>query len=86
MNTNFLHVGFGNFVAMNRVLGVGAPKSNPARRALVEAEDNGLLITMTKGRRVGAAIFIDTGHIVLTSLEPETIASRVAAEEGFEKK
>lgn len=77
MSTNLVQIGFGNMVAMNRVIGIEVPKSAPAKRTLVEARNKGLLITLTKGRKVRAAIFIDTGHIVLSALEPEAIAGRI---------
>ena len=77
MSTNLIHVGFGNFVAMNRVLGVEMMSAKPVKRAVAEAADRGLLITLTQGRRSKAAIFLDSGHIALTALEPETITGRI---------
>jgi regulator of extracellular matrix RemA (YlzA/DUF370 family) len=82
MCTTFVHVGFGNFVATNRVLGMEVTSSKPVKRAVADAAEKGLLITLTKGRGSKTAIFLDTGHIALSSLEPETIASRVTNEEG----
>lgn len=77
MCTNLIHIGFGNFVAMNRVTGMVETRSKPVKRAVAEAADRGLLLTLTKGRGVKTAIFLDTGHIALSALEPESIAGRI---------
>ena len=77
MDTILVPIGFGNFVAMNRVIGMVMATSKPIKRMIQEAAHKGLLITLTKGRGGKTAIFIDTGHIVLTSLAPETITSRI---------
>ncbi len=77
MSTELVHVGFGNIVAMNRVIAVISPNSAPTKRAIQEARNKGQLIDMTSGRRTKAVIFTDSGHIVLAALAPETIAGRL---------
>jgi hypothetical protein len=71
-----VHIGFGNILAMNRVIAIAPPNSAPTKRIIQEARNNGLLIDMTSGRRTKAVIFTDSGHIVLAALAPETISGR----------
>jgi len=77
MNIELIHIGFGNVLAMNRVIAVASPNSAPTRRIIKEGKGKGLLIDMTNGRKTKAVIFTDSGHIVLAALAPETIASRI---------
>ncbi len=77
MNIEMIHIGFGNVLAMNRVIAVASPNSAPTRRIIKEGKGKGLLIDMTNGRKTKAVIFIDSGHIVLAALAPETIATRI---------
>ena len=73
MVIELVHIGFGNILAMNRVIAIASPNSAPTKRTIHEGKDNGLLIDMTSGRRTKAVIFTDSGHIVLAALAPETI-------------
>lgn len=77
MNIELIHIGFGNVLAVNRVIAVAPPNSAPTRRIIKEGKSKGLLIDMTNGRKTKAVIFTDSGHIVLAALAPETIASRI---------
>ena len=77
MSVELLHIGFGNILAMNRVIGIASPTSAPTKRTIQEGRNKGLLIDMTNGRRTKAVIFTDSGHIVLSALTPETIAGRL---------
>ena len=77
MITELVHIGFGNILAVNRVIAIASPNSAPTKRTIQEGRGKGLLIDMTSGRRTKAVIFTDTGHIVLAALAPETIASRL---------
>ena len=79
MVTELVHVGFGNIVAVSRVIAIASPNSAPTKRTVHEGRNNGLVIDMTNGRRTKAVIFTDSGHIVLVALAPETIASRLQA-------
>lgn len=72
-----LHVGFGGSIAPARVLAVGAPDSSPIKRLIRQAKDDGKTIDLTYGRKMKAVIVLDTGHIALVALQPETIASRL---------
>jgi len=77
MVAELVHIGFGNVLAMNRVIAIASPNSAPTKRTIHEGRNNGLLIDMTNGRRTKAVIFTDSGHIILAALAPETIAGRV---------
>ena len=77
MNIELIHIGFGNILAMNRVIAIASPNSAPTRRIIKEGKNKGLLVDMTNGRKTKAVIFTDSGHIVLAALAPETIASRI---------
>ena len=77
-----VHIGFGNILAVNRVIAIVSPNSAPTKRAIQEGRNKGLLIDMTNGRRTKAVIFTDSGHIILAALAPETISGRLQASRG----
>ena len=79
-----INIGFGNMVAANRIIAIVSPESAPIKRIIREGEDRGLLINATYGRRTRAVIITDSGHIVLSSVQPETVASRLREEESGE--
>jgi regulator of extracellular matrix RemA (YlzA/DUF370 family) len=79
MSTEVVHVGFGNILAMDKVLAIVSPGSAPIKRMIQAGKSKGLLIDLTSGRKTKAVIIMDSGHIVLVALNAETIASRVAA-------
>ena len=76
-----LNVGFGNIVSAARIVAVIAPDSAPVKRMIQEARDGGRVIDATAGRRTRAVLMMDTGHVVLSAVHPETIAGRMQAEE-----
>jgi len=82
MVVELVHIGFGNIVAMNRVIAIVAPNSAPTKRIMQKGENNGLLIDMTSGRRTKAVIITDSGQIIKAALAPETIAGRLQAIRG----
>ena len=82
MVLELVHVGFGNVLAMNRVIAIASPNSAPTKRTIQEGKKNGSLIDMTNGRRTKAVIFTDSGHIVLVALAPETITGRLQITRG----
>ena len=77
MKTELLHIGFGGVIAANRILAVVSPDPAPIRRLIRQAKEKGLAIDMTRGRKAKAAIFLDSGHIALVALQPETIVGRL---------
>ncbi|MFC1981166.1 DUF370 domain-containing protein [Chloroflexota bacterium] len=82
MVTELVHIGFGNMLAMKRVIAMASPNSAPTKRTVQEGRNNGRLIDMTSGRRTKAVIYTDSGHIILAALAPETIAGRSQASRG----
>ena len=76
MVTELVHIGFGNMLAMKRVIAMASPNSAPTKRTVQEGRTNGRLVDMTSGRRTKAVIYTDSGHIILAALAPETIAGR----------
>ena len=77
MSIALVHVGFGNVVALNRLLAIVAPDSAPVRRLMRHAADHDLTIDATCGHKTKAVLVLDTGAVVLSALSPETIANRV---------
>ena len=77
MNVHMVNIGFGNIVSANRVVAMVSPESAPIRRVIAEARDRGLLVDATHGRRTRAVIVADSGHIVLSAVNPETVVSRL---------
>ncbi len=72
-----LHIGFGGVIAANKILVIVSPDSAPVKRMIRVANDQGLIIDMTHGRKTKAAIVLESGHVVLAALQPETIVSRL---------
>ena len=77
----FINIGFGNVVAAQRILAVLSPDSAPIKRMIQEARDRGMLIDATYGRRTRAVLIMDSDHIVLSALQPETVAGRLVGKE-----
>ena len=71
-----INVGFGSLVAANRVLAVVAPDSAPIKRVVQESRDRGMLIDASYGRKTKAGILMDTDHVILSAITPETIYAR----------
>ncbi|MEK7247685.1 MAG: DUF370 domain-containing protein [Chloroflexota bacterium] len=77
--TELIHVGFGNFLAVNKVLAIVTPSSAPIQRMVREGKKEKTIIDITSGRRTKAAVFMDTGQIMLVAITPEALAGRVTA-------
>ena len=73
----FINVGFGNMVAAERIAILASPDSAPMKRLVQDAKDDGRAIDVTCGRRTRAIIITDSEHVVLSALQPETIANRL---------
>lgn len=78
MDNRLVNIGFGNAVKINRILAVVNPGSSPIRKLKEEARKEKKLIDVTEGRRTRAIIVLDTGHLMLSSVQPETINQRLA--------
>ena len=79
-----INVGFGNIVSANRIIAIVSPESAPVKRLIQEAKDQGKAIDATCGRKTRAVIIMDSDHMVLSAIQPETIAGRFE-EENAEK-
>ena len=81
-----INIGYGNVVVSGRIIAVISPESAPVKRIIQDARDKGNLIDATYGRRTRAVIITDSDKIILTSVQPETVASRLEdSEEENEK-
>ena len=76
-----INIGFGSLIAAHRLLAVLAPDSAPIKRVIQEARDRGLLIDASYGRKTKAVILMDTDHVILSAITPETIRSRWSGDE-----
>ena len=79
-----VNIGFGNMINADRVIAVVSPESAPIKRIVREAEDRSMLINATYGRRTRAVVVMDSEHIVLSAIQPDTISGRLSSEEGTE--
>ena len=77
MNNRLVSIGFGNIISSNRVISIVNPESAPIKRLVQENREKGMLIDATCGRRTRAVIIMDSNHVILTALQPETIGSRL---------
>ncbi|MDY4490744.1 MAG: DUF370 domain-containing protein [Candidatus Faecousia sp.] len=76
-----INIGFGSLIAAHRLLAVVAPDSAPIKRVIQEARDRGMLIDASYGRKTKAVILMDTDHVILSALPPETIRGRWSGDE-----
>lgn len=72
-----INIGFGNMVSANRLVAIVSPESAPIKRIIQEAKDRGMCIDATYGRRTRAVIVTDSDHVILSAVQPETIANRL---------
>lgn len=82
MDMKFINVGFGNIVSASKIVAIVSPESAPIKRIIQEARERGVLIDATYGRRTRAVIVTESDHVVLSALQPETIAHRLNEKEG----
>ncbi len=78
----FINIGFGNIVSVDRLVAIVSPESAPIKRVIQEARDRGMLIDATYGRRTRAVVVMDSDHIVLSAVQPETVAHRLTSKEN----
>jgi regulator of extracellular matrix RemA (YlzA/DUF370 family) len=79
-----VNIGFGNMVSAGRIISIVSPESAPIKRIILDARDRSMLIDATYGRRTRAVIVTDSDHVILSAIQPETIAHRVADQTGDE--
>ena len=73
-----LNIGFGNMVSAERIVAIVSPESAPIKRIIQDVREKGELIDATYGRRTRAVIIMDSGHVILSAIQPETIAGRLS--------
>jgi len=72
-----INIGFGNIVSANRIISIVSPESAPIKRIVQEAKESKMAVDATYGRRTRAVIIMDDGHVILSAVQPETVAGRL---------
>lgn len=73
----FINIGFGNIVSANRIIAIVSPDAAPIKRIVQEAKDKGIAIDATCGRKTRAVLIMDSGNVILSAIQPETVAGRL---------
>ena len=81
MPYRLVHIGFGNIAVAERIIAVIDPDSAPVRRLKDEAREAGLLVDATQGRKTRSILIMDSRHVILSAIQPETIAARIENDE-----
>ncbi|WP_216828042.1 extracellular matrix/biofilm regulator RemA [Alkalihalobacterium elongatum] len=84
MNIKLINIGFGNIVSANRIISIVSPESAPIKRIIQEARERNMLIDATYGRRTRAVIIADSDHVILSAVQPETVAQRLTNKDETE--
>ena len=82
MEIKLINIGFGNIVSANRIVAIVSPESAPIKRIIQEARDEGRLVDATYGRRTRAVVIMDSDHIILSAVQPETVAHRLSSKDS----
>ena len=77
-----VNIGFGNIVSASRIVAIISPESAPIKRLVQEVKDNKTAVDATCGRRTRAVLIMDSGHIILSAVQPETVAGRLDKDIG----
>ena len=80
-DTQLLNIGFNNGVVASRIIAIVNPSSSPMKRLREEAKERGQLIDATQGRKTRSIIITDSDHVILSAVQPETVAHRLASKE-----
>ena len=80
-----INIGFGNIVSANRIIAIVSPEYAPIKRIDQDAKDTKMAVDATYGRRTRAVVIMDSGHIILSAIQPETVAGRLEKEENIEE-
>ena len=80
-----LNIGFGNMVSADRLIAIVSPESAPIKRIIQEGRDRGMLIDATYGRKTRSVVMMDSDHIVLSAIQPDTVAARLNGKEAVEE-
>ena len=82
---NLVNIGFGNVVAAGRIVAIVSPDSSPIKRIIQDAKEKATLIDATYGRRTRAVIITDSEHVILSAVQPETVAARAEPDTDMEE-
>jgi regulator of extracellular matrix RemA (YlzA/DUF370 family) len=90
LGVSLINIGFGNMAAAARVMAIISPESAPVKRMIQDSRDRGELIDATYGRKTRAVLIMDSGQIILSAVQPETISHRLlnrdaAVNEGLDE-
>ncbi|MCT4687361.1 MAG: DUF370 domain-containing protein [Vallitalea sp.] len=77
MMIQMVNIGFGNIISANRIIAIISPESAPIKRVIQNGRDDGKLIDATYGRKTRAVIIMDSGHVILSAILPETVGQRL---------
>lgn len=83
MGIKLINIGFGNIISANRLVAIVSPESAPIKRIVQEARERGMLIDATYGRRTRSVIITDSDHIILSAVQPETVAHRLSSKDDI---
>ena len=72
-----VNIGFGNIVSAERIVAIVSPESAPIKRMVQESKDNKTTVDATYGRRTRAVLIMDSGHVILSAIQPETVGARI---------
>lgn len=81
MDIRLVNIGFGNIVVANRLIAIVSPDSAPIKRVVQDAREKGRLIDATYGRRTRAVLITDSDHVILSAVQPETVANRLSSKD-----
>ncbi|MBR6239338.1 MAG: DUF370 domain-containing protein [Clostridia bacterium] len=81
MEIKLINIGYGNIISANRIISIIGPESAPVKRIIQDARSRGMLIDATFGRKTRAVIIMDSNHVILSAVQPETVAARSLSEE-----
>ncbi len=81
----FINIGFGNMVSAGRIVAIASPDSEPIKRLVRDAKEDGRVIDVSCGRRTRAVIITDSEHVILSAIQTETITNRLATDDESEE-
>jgi len=85
MAIRLINIGFGNIVSAERLIAIVSPESAPIKRIITEARSKSMLVDATYGRRTRAVAIMDSGHVILSAVQPETVAHRIVSRDSGEE-
>lgn len=85
MDLRLINIGFGNMVSAGRIMAIISPESAPIKRMIQESRESRILIDATYGRKTRAVLIMDSGQIILSAIQPETIANRLYNKEDWQE-